>query len=95
MSSKFRENPFIVSQQVSVFILTAIVKINNYDDDLMDVKERMELSYVNITYIIQFGNSYSSTNSTPWRNFPINKYRKRKQIPEDWFREYTRMNDSY
>ena len=66
MSSKFRENPFIVSL-VSVFILTAIVKINKYDDDLMDMKERVELSYVNITYIIQFGNSYSSTNITPWR----------------------------
>ena len=39
MSSKFRENPFIVSL-VSVFILTAIVKIIRYDDDLMDVKER-------------------------------------------------------
>ena len=94
MSSKFRENPFIVSL-VSVFILTAIVKLNKYDDDLMDVKEREELTYVDITYIIQFGNSYSSTNITPWRNFPINKCRKRKQIPEDCFWECTRMNDSY
>ena len=66
MSSKFRSNPFIVSL-VSFFILTLIVKLNKYDDDLMDVKERMELSYVDITYIIQFGNRYSSTNITPWR----------------------------
>ena len=93
MSSKFRENPFIVSL-VSVFILTAIVKINNYDDDcyniLVDVKERVELSYVNITYVIQFGNSYSSTSITPWRIINI-----RQISPEDCFWECTRMNDNY